>query len=450
MSDSYLPDLQRSLPQSPDAEQGLLGSILLNPDVLDHCAENGVNVETFHIPSNQIIFAGLNYLRDEGQPIDIISLTQFLRDKGTLDEAGGPRGVSILQTIVPTSANAAYYAAICAEKALLRSMIKVCTEYAARCYDEQDNAELITEVEQRILEISKSRHSQASTKTMKEHVMGAAARLSDIHSKTSTPGLMTGLRALDRKLGGFQRGEVTVLTGTTGGGKTSFAHTVLAHIAIDLKKPVMLFSYEMNALWVTNRLLCARSRINTEAIRTGNFNEQDFRSFTRHMEPIKTAPIFIEDNPDLSIDDIRARARRRKSTDNIALVIVDYIQKIVPKGKGHAMRQREVAQISDGLQKMAMELDVPVLVLAQQNPDGEAREARDIAFDAKVVLKIKRENEKDDIENEGPAAKRIIVICKNNTGSVGTVPITFLKSFVTFTDCETEPKEHHADHHEPR
>lgn len=437
MVDSYLPDIHRLLPQSPDAEKGLLGSVFLMPEeILRDAERDGITASSFHIPAHQIIWQSFEDLRESWEPIDIITLTQRLRDNDKLAEAGGVSFVSSLLTFVPTASNAKYYSEIIKEKSTLRSIINGFTGIVSKSYDFQsDLGIIIEEMEQLATQIARSRFSTTErTRSMHSNVMDAIDHLEAVKAGTAPTGIKTGLTALDARLGGFQNGEVTVLTGVTGGGKTSLAHTILAHVAIELRIPVLIFSYEMPAIWVTKRLLCARGNIDTERMRTGKMNEADFHNAHHAAPSIASANITIEDNPDLGILELRSIARQQKSLNNTGLIIVDYLQKIPPKNKSNAMRQREVAEISDGIQKMAMELNIPVLALAQQNKDGEAREAGDIAFDAKTVLKIKREDEEINIEDEKNSVRRNIVIAKNNNGAVGTVPVMFIKNHVKFAN----------------
>jgi replicative DNA helicase len=431
VDESYLPAAHRMLPASPDAEKGYLGSVLLLPDVMD---EFPVHPDQLHIPAHVLILQTISHLRRNGSPCDFISVTEALAASGNLGYAGGAALITGLFTIVPTPANAAYYAEIIREKYTLRSLLKACTDCAARCYDEQESVpELIETIERQIFEISTARYRKTGTPSMGDNMAALIDRLQAIMDGTSPAGLKTGIRALDNKLGGLHDGEMIIIQGVTGGGKTSLAHNIIDHAAIELGRPTLLWSFEMPRLQVTSRMISARARIDTEAMRKGKLTEVDMQSFGRFTPVFERAPITIEDNADTGLDEIRSRSRKWKSQTNGALIVVDYLQKIPHTGRKNGSRQREVAEISDGLQKMAMELNVPVIALSQQNDDGEVREARDIAFDAKTVLKITR----DDtvlIEDEPQCAPRSIIVAKNNNGSIGKLDVVFLKNFVKFVD----------------
>lgn len=433
---SYLPDVHRVLPYSEDAEKALVSCVLISPnEVFDEAVTIGIRPSVFHVPAIVVIWEVLSKMVEEKYAIDFITLTKRLKAIKKLDDVGGPFFVTNLFTFTPSASNWKYYADIILEKWELRECIKFGNEIVARCYDDIDDLPQIRQFAQStLLEISKGTEKKARAKTMFENVIAAQDRIQDIKYGKVKSGLPTGIKALDRKLGGLHDGEVIVLSGTTGGGKTSLAHNIAVNIGVQERKGVLIFSFEMNALWVTNRMIASMARINTELIRNGEIDNEDAYKFSTEGQILASAPIFIEDDPDMSLDVVRTRSRRRKSTDDIQLILIDYLQKIpYTGGKKNSSRQRDVAEISDGIQKMAMELNVPVVVLSQENDDGEVREARDIAFDAKTVLKIRRD-EYDGIEKEGLIAKREIVIRKNNNGPIGIVPVTFEKQFVKFVD----------------
>src|ERR1700722_12767283 len=240
----YLPDIHRLLPQSPDAEKGLLGSILLMPrEVLGECVENGILPEHFHIPAHAAIYLVLLDLWNSNQPIDIITLTQVLRDRNQLDQAGGAALVSSLFTFVPTAANASYYTEIVQEKFTLRSIIKTCTEYASRSYDEQENVPmLLDEVEQKIFEIAKERYKDKQA-SLKDQVMEAIEAIQDLYDRRgSVTGLATGFAAFDKMTNGPPPPEMIVIAARPSMGKTAFAMNIAEHVAIQLEKPVAIFS----------------------------------------------------------------------------------------------------------------------------------------------------------------------------------------------------------------
>ena len=252
---SYLPDVHRSLPQSLDAEKGLLGSVLLSSTVLDDSISQ-IEAGHFHLPAHQKIFELLVEMRNAGKPIDLISVTQHLEDRRMLDEVGGASVVTDLLTFVPTAANADYYREILREKYLLRKVITVCTEYAARSYDEQGDVKLLVdEVEQKILEIGEERVS-STIPTMKEMVNDAITSIEQlVANKGGITGLSTGFHVLDNMTSGLHAGEMFVIAARPSMGKTALAMNIAEHVALDAGKPVAVFSLEMSSPQLVQRLL---------------------------------------------------------------------------------------------------------------------------------------------------------------------------------------------------
>ncbi len=392
---SYLPDIHRLLPQSADAEQGTLSSILLAPkEVAGHCVEKGIRKEHFHIPAHSTIYELLLEMYDQRQPIDVITLTQTLRDRKQLDQVGGPAFVTDLFTFLPTAANAGFYIEILEEKFTLREIIRVCTEYAARSYDEQDDVTtLLDEVETRVLNISKDRYKDKIA-SMKDQVMAA------IH-------------------------------------------------AIEQKLPVAVFSLEMSASQLVQRMLCSRARVDLGNVRNGLLSERDFPALTAAASKLAESKIYIDDTAGLSILELRAKARRLKSQHGIEAIFIDYLQLLRSTSRrAQDNRQIEIAEISSGLKALSKELNIPIVVLAQLNrkPEdrsGDAkgrprlsdlRESGSIEQDADVVALLVREEYYADTDEEKKESegKATLIIAKQRNGPTGDVPLTFLKQFTRF------------------
>lgn len=434
-------DIHRLLPQDPAAEKGFLGSCLLAPkDMIPRIVEQGIGPELFHIPAHMTIFSSILDLWVSQKPIDFITLTAHMRDAGTLEICGGAALITDLFTFVPTAANAGYYTEILQEKFQLRRIIVGCTDLVGRAYDEQNELQGILDSAQALLlELTTDTKSDAKRKTMKDHLHASWERLMSIIEGGKSAGLTTGLKDFDYKLGGVHDGEVMVISGGGGGGKTALSFGIADHVAMVLKLPVQIFSYEMPARAATDRLICARGKINTMHMRTGRMSQEDVANYQKAHQELQDAPIFIEDNADMSVQQMRACARRQMSKTGLALIIVDYVQKVKSDTtKRNSSRQRDVAEVSDQIQKMAMELNIPVIALSQLNAEGEVREATDIAFDAKTVIKINRVDEKVSVEDEDDNVERILRITKNNNGPTGRVYVTFMKPFVKFVDRAKE------------
>jgi len=450
---AYLPDIHRLLPQSPDAEKGLLGSILLLPrEVLGECVEAGIEAGHFHIPAHAAIYMVLLDLWNANQPIDIITLTQVLRDRNKLEEAGGAALVSSLLTFVPTSANASYYMEIMQEKFTLRSIIKTCTEYAARSYDEQENVPmLLDEVEQRIFEIAQERYKDKQA-SIRDQVMDAIEAIQDLHDRRgSVTGLATGFSELDKMTNGLHEAEMIVIAARPSMGKTALAMNIAEHVAIQLQKPVAIFSLEMSSQQLIQRMLCSRARVNLQRVRDGFLNENDFRNLTTAASKLADGKIFIDDSASLSIVELRAKARRLKSQHDVELIVIDYLQLLrSTTRRASENRQIEIAEISAGIKALAKELAIPVIVLAQlnRNPENrtgdskgrprlsDLRESGSIEQDADLVgLLVREEYYADSPEEKSEAeGKAELIIAKQRNGPTGDVPLTFLKEFTRFED----------------
>ena len=373
-SGSYLPDIHRLLPQSLDAEKGLLGSVLLSTSVLDDCVAQ-IDSKHFHLPAHQRLFDLLVEMRNSGKPIDLISVTQTLEDRKMLEEVGGAAVITDLLTFVPTAANADYYREILSEKHLLRQMISVCTEYAARSYDEQgDVRTLLDEVEGKVLAIGDDRF-RASLPTMKEMVNDAINSIELlIQNKGGITGLPTGFPALDRMTSGLQESEMFVIAARPSMGKTALAMNIAEHVAIESNRAVAVFSLEMSASQLVQRMLCARARVNSKDLREGFVGKQQMGSIGTAAGLLTKARMFVDDTPGISILELRAKARRLQNREKISLIVIDYLQLLRSTSRrAQDNRQIEIAEISAGIKAMAKELRIPVIVLAQLNRNPEQR-----------------------------------------------------------------------------
>lgn len=454
---SYLPDIHRLLPQAPDAERGVLGSYLLAPrEIGGLCAEKQIKPEHFHLPAHAQIYATLVELWDANKPIDFITLTQLLRDRNQLEQVGGAAYITELFTFLPTAANATYYADILQEKFTLREIIKVCTEYAARSYDEQDDVpNLLNDVEQKIFGIAQDRFKEKAA-SMKDQVMQAIHAIEELYDRRGAiTGLPTGLAELDKMTDGLHKAEMIVIAARPSMGKTALAMNIAEHIALEENKAIAVFSLEMSTSQLVQRLLCSRARVNLGNVRNGFLTERDFPALTTAAAKLADSKIFIDDTPGLSILELRAKARRLKSQHNIEAIFIDYIQLLRSTSKrAQDNRQLEIAEISSGLKGIAKELDIPVVVLAQlnRNPEqrsgdskgrprlSDLRESGSIEQDADLVGLLVREeyyaeNEEDKEESKGKAT---LIIAKQRNGPVGDVPLTFLKEFTRFENRARE------------
>ncbi len=456
----YRPDVHRLLPQSPDAEKGVLCSFLLAPrEVGGFCAEKQVTREHFHIPAHGELYATLLELWDAGKPIDFIILTELLRDRQRLDQVGGAAFVTELFTFLPTAANLAYYVEIVQEKFTLREIIKVCTEYAARSYDEQDNVPtLLDDVEGKIFAIAQDRFKDKAA-SMKDQVMQAIHDIEALYERRGAiSGLETGLAEFDRMTDGLHGSEMIVIAARPSMGKTALAMNMAEHVALELKKAVAVFSLEMSTSQLVQRMLCSRARVNLGNVRNGFLSERDFPALTAAASKLAESKFFIDDTPGLSILELRAKARRLKSQHDIAAIFIDYLQLLRSTSRrAQDNRQLEIAEISSGLKGLAKELNIPIVVLAQlnRNPEGrtgaslgrprlsDLRESGSIEQDADLVGLLVREEYYADTDEDKKAAegKATLIIAKQRNGPVGDVPLTFLKEFTRFENRAREVEE---------
>lgn len=447
----HQPDPHRMLPQSPEAEMGVLSSYLLSPrEVGGICAEKRVTPKHFHNPAHSTLYGMLETMWNQNLPIEFITLTQALRDKQQLDAVGGPAFITNLFTYLPTAANISYYLDAVVEKHTLREIIRVCTEYAARGYEETESVQtLLDEVEMKILEVAKGRF-QESDFNLREVVMEAITSIQELFERRgAVSGLSTGIKQLDDMTNGLHGSEMIVIAARPSMGKTALAMNIAEHMALELKKPVAVFSLEMSSQQLVQRLLCSRARVSLSRLRDGFLSERDFPAITSAGARLADSKMFIDDSPGLSILELRAKARRLKSQHDIQAIFIDYLQLLRSTSRrAQDNRQLEIAEISSGIKALAKELNIPIVVLAQLNRNPESRsgeskgrprlsdlrESGSIEQDADLVGLLVREEyyAESDSERQEASGKATLIIAKQRNGPVGDVPLTFLKEFTRF------------------
>jgi replicative DNA helicase len=452
-------DIHRSPPHSAEAEQGVLGSMLLSPrDVIAECVER-INEEYFYIPAHQTVYNVLVELWNAGQAIDLITFTQVLRDRNLLDAIGGPSLVTSLYTFVPTAANVDYYLAIVRDKYILRQIIAAATESVRRAYEEQDEVNnLLDEVEQKIFAVGEDRF-KGQLLSMKDQVMEAIESIEKLYErKGGITGISSGFVEFDRMTSGLHPAEMIVIAARPSMGKTALAMNIAEHVAINEKLPVGVFSLEMSSQQLVQRLLCSRARVNLQKVRDGFLAERDFPSLTAAASKLAEAKIFIDDSAGLSILELRAKARRLKAQQDVQLLIIDYLQLLRSTSRrAQDNRQLEISEISAGIKGLAKELKIPVIVVAQLNRQPEARtggkprlsdlrESGSIEQDADLVGLLVRPEiyEEDEEARQEKSGEAELIIAKQRNGPVGEIPLTFLKEFTRFEDRArnvTEPDE---------
>jgi replicative DNA helicase len=444
--------LDRLPPHSIEAEQGVLGCILLAPlDCIGVCIEKlKQGPDVFYDLRHRHLYEQLAEMYDAKDLIDLITVQQKLKDKGQLEALGGITYLSGLQDCVPSAANLEYYLEIIREKATLRRMIQTCTSAVARVYEHEGEVDaLLDEVERDVLKISEER-TESNSRTIKDLVHKAINTIEDYHQRQGMlTGIPTGFADLDKMTSGFHGGEMIIIAARPSMGKTSLAMNIAEHVAIDAKLPVGVFSLEMSAESLILRMLCSRSRVNLRNIREGFLAERDFPKLTGSAGKLANAPLFIDDSAGLSILQLRAKARRMYQQYGIKLFVIDYLQLLNSTSTRVENRQQEIAQISNGIKALAKELDVPVIVLSQLNRSMEKedrrprlsdlRESGSIEQDADLVGLLYKPTEKTEEGEDGAVGQGDyealpvkLLIAKQRNGPTGDVDLTFMKSYTRF------------------
>ena len=452
-----LPEPQRSLPASLDAERGVLSSILLSPkDTLTIAIEKGIAETHFHHPAHGTIYSVFEDLWKKNSPIDLITVTQALADRSLLEQVGGPSVLAYLQTFLPTATNAEYYLDIMIEKYLLRQMISVCTSSAARCYEEQGDVKaLIDDVEKQIFTVGEERF-RGELPDIKSHVNTAIEEIEKLYkNKGEVTGVPTGYKKLDQMTSGMHPSEMIVIAARPSMGKTALAMNIAEHVAVDHGKPVGIFSLEMSSQQLVQRLLCSRARVNLQSVRNGFLAKGDQQNLFKASTAYSKCQMYIDDTAGISILELRAKSRRLMDRHGLSLIVIDYLQLLrSPSKRGQENRQIEIAEISAGIKALAKELSIPIIVLAQLNRKSEdrgdgkprisdLRESGSIEQDADVVGLLVRsayyaKDEEDRAEKGGEAE---LIIAKQRNGPTGEVHLTFLSEFTRFESRDTAHEE---------
>ena len=439
--DQAQPQGSRIPPHNNDAEQSVLGSILLKEDAFSTVYEI-LSPEDFYRESHRHIFEAMADLFQKNEPHDLVTVTNHLKDRNLLDQAGGAAYIASLTSIVPVTSNIGSYSRIIQQKAILRRLINLNSDIANRCFEEQgDVSLLVDEAEQSIFDLAGKKSSTVFT-PLKEIIPECFQKVEDLFKrKELITGVPTGYSELDKMTSGLQSSDLIILAGRPSMGKTAFAMNIAQHAALMERTGVAIFSLEMSKEQLTMRLLSSVGRIDSQRIRTGKLQNEDWPKLTRAVGMLTDAPIYIDDTPAISILDMRAKLRRLAAKADIGLVLVDYLQ--LMRGRTTENRTQEISEISRSLKAIAKEHDVPVLALSQLNRGLESRtdkrpmmadlrESGAIEQDADIICFIYRDevyNKSEDNPQKGLAE---IIIGKQRNGPTGTVQLYFHKEFTMF------------------
>jgi replicative DNA helicase len=442
--------LKRVPPQNIEAEQSVLGAILLDNEAINQALEI-LSADDFYRESHREIFRAMVTLTDRNQPVDAITLTDSLRTAGVLEAIGGVGYIAELASCVPTAANVTHYARIVRERAVLRSLASVSTEIAAGAYDAPANVdEYLDEAEHKIFEISE-RRIQQSFHGMPELTRESLKLIERLYEKKElVTGVPTGFLDLDRLTAGLQPSDLVIIAARPSMGKTALALNIAAHAATECEPRVgvALFSLEMAKEQLVLRMLCSEGHVDSSKARAGYLGERDFPKLAQAAARLSEAPIFIDDSSDTSPIVLKAKCRRlmRERNANLGLIIIDYMQLMRSARPGES-REKEIAEISRSLKSLAKELKVPVIALSQLNrqvetrPDrrpllADLRESGAIEQDADVIAFIYRDEMYHRDSKEPGVAE--IIIAKQRNGPTGTAKLTYLSQYTRFENYADE------------
>ena len=442
------PSLYHLPPQSIEAEESLLSAILLDNNTLLDVVEI-LAVADFYRTAHQKIYAAIIELFDKGEPIDLVTLANNLKEKGQLEGVGGASYLARLVDAVPLAVNAQHYAKIIADKASLRRLIEKANAIAKRCYDDRGNVDdVIDFAEASIFEISERKTSQSFYPISRLILRNIETLEENQGNKSLVTGVPMGFGLLDNLTSGLQKSDLIILAARPSMGKTALALNIAKNAAVDSNIPVAIFSLEMSKEQLSLRMLCAEARLDSSRLRGGFFSMADWHRLTDAAGTLSESPIYIDDSPSLSAMEIRAKARRLKMDKNIGLVIIDYLQ-LMKARAGAERRDLEISEISRSLKALAKELEIPVLAISQLNRMleqrndkrprlSDLRESGALEQDADVVAFIYRDEIYNQDENNPLKGIAEIILAKQRNGPTGKVRLTFLDAYTRFENLAPE------------
>ena len=439
-------DIGKIPPNDIEAEQAVLGSMLTDKDAVIAAIEV-LKPEDFYREDNKTIYTAVLNLYNRAEPVDIITLKSELSSMGKFDSVGGLEYLAELPEKVPTTANVDKYIKIVEEKAILRNLIKTANEIITLGYDPTEEVEdIMDNAEKKIFDIMQSKNQKGYT-PIKDILIETFAQLEQLYNqKQHITGVPTGFADLDYKTAGFHGSDLVLVAARPAMGKSAFALNIATNAAVRAKVPVAIFSLEMSKEQMVNRILCSEAMLDSNKVRTGKLDEQDWAKLASALGPLSEADIFIDDTPGISVMEIRAKCRKLKLEKGLGMVVIDYLQLITASSNRRGgSREQEIAEISRSLKILAKELDIPVIALSQlsrapeQRPDhrpmlSDLRESGSIEQDADKVIFLYR----DDYYNEDSEKKNIaeVIMAKHRAGSTGTIELLWLGNYTKFVNID--------------
>ena len=436
-------DIVKELPYSSEAEQAVIGSVLLEPARISEVLDI-TDADNFYIEKNKHIFQAMVDLFNTSQPIDVITLGNLLKSQGTFEAVGGNDYLKEIINNMPLSLNVAAYSEIIKNKAIQRNLIKASEDINKICYDDGAVSNMLDLAIDKVFTVAQQNH-KSEVSHIRTILYENFNRLSDImNNGIDISGLSTGYKYLDSKILGMQAGNLILIAARPGMGKSSFAANIAQNVAIRQNIPTAIFTLEMSKEELANRIICSEAKIDNKKIKGGDLTEQDIVKYIEAMEPVASSPLYIDDTPSISYTELRAKCKRLKLEENIGLIVVDYLQ--LMSGTSKESRQQEISEISRNLKLIAKELGVPLIALSQlsraveQRKDdhrpmlSDLRESGAIEQDADIVMFLYR----DEAYNEETEDKNVCecIIAKNRSGETGTVKLTWIGEYTTFYTME--------------
>ncbi len=436
-------ELGKIPPHDIEAEQAVIGSMLTDKDAVMIAIEK-LKSDAFYREDNKAIFEAMLNLYSRSEPIDIVTVKDELESMNMFDKVGGLEYLALLPDKVPTTANVEKYINIVEEKAVLRNLIKTANEIIDLGYDPtQEVEDVMNKAEKKIFDIAQNKNEKGYA-PIKDVLIESFTKLEELYNqKKHITGVPTGFSKLDYRTAGLHGSELILLAARPAMGKSAFALNIAANAATKAKVPVVIFNLEMSKEQLVDRILCSEAMVDSNKVRTGNLDEEDWVKLASVVGPLSDTNIYIDDTPGISVMEIRTKCRKLKMEKNIGLIIIDYLQLVKGSSNKNGSREQEIAEISRSLKILAKELNVPVIALSQlsraveQRPDhrpmlSDLRESGSIEQDADIVMFLYR----DDYYNKDSEDKDLteVIIAKNRSGETGTVKLLWMGSYTKFAN----------------